>query len=289
MNLEDLYTNYKPLLFSIAYRMLGSVSDAEDVVQELFLSLQQLERGQIQNMKAYMTKMVTNRCLNILNSAKRNREIYVGPWLPEPLMQRLDDDPLNKLEREETISYAFLVMMDKLSPVERAVFILREAFQYEYSEIANILEKSEVNCRKIFSRVKQKVGQLSPELIPAEESEQKLVTKFISALTGGNLDALLSLLTEDAVFITDGGGKVRAAINPIFSQSRVMALLARISAKFFPETMAHLTTINGRAGVLLSRDGRPTGTICFEWEKHSLKIKRMYLVLNPDKLKHIQI
>lgn len=153
MDLETLYKNYHTYLFSIAYRMLGTVTDAEDIVQDLFLSVK-IEIKDVENVKAYLAKITINRCLNFLNSARYKREIYTGPWLPEPYVTPAQQ-PLDKIITDEAISYAFLVLMERLTPTERAVFVLREAFSYNYKDIVEVLEKTEANCRKIYSRAKQ--------------------------------------------------------------------------------------------------------------------------------------
>nr|WP_257350656.1 sigma-70 family RNA polymerase sigma factor [Pseudalkalibacillus decolorationis] len=160
MGLDTLYKSYQPFLYSIAYRMLGSVTDAEDIVHDVFLRLN-VDNDQVKDLKAYLAKMTTNRCLNYLNSARKRRETYEGPWLPEPQVNE-PDLPLDKVVTDETVSYAFLVMLDQLSPVERAVFVLREAFAYDYKDIAEMLQKTEVNCRKIHSRAKRKLQNDTP-------------------------------------------------------------------------------------------------------------------------------
>lgn len=288
--IEDLYRTYKSHLFSIAYRMLGSRSDAEDMVQDLFINIHGLLHDNIKNIKSYLSKMMINRCLNELKSSRKKRISYVGNWLPEPTVQFTEPTPLDKVERNDTISYAFLLLMDKLTPVERAVFILREVFAYEHSEIAEMLNKTEVNCRKIYSRVKKKMEQSSEtvDVVSTHQPEEKeLVSRFISALSNGNIQSLVNMLSEDVIFIADGGGKVSAAINPIFSRERVLAILNALSSSRFPQSKAKLVEVNGQPGILLTKDGIPTGVICFEWNAESMNIQRIYLIVNPDKLQHL--
>lgn len=291
-NMEDLYTSYQPYLFSIAYRMLGSRSDAEDMVQDLFLSIHGHIHENIHNIKSYLSKMMINRCLNELKSARRKRMSYVGNWLPEPIVQFNADGPLESVERHDTISYAFLILMEKLTPLERAVFILREVFAYEHSEIGEMFNKTEVNCRKIFSRVKKKVDlslekQANPSTRLVEEKE--LVARFISAITNGNIESLVDMLTEEVTLIADGGGKVSAAIHPIYRKERVLKLLRAISDSRFPASKAQLVKVNQQPGVVLSQDGVSTGVICFAWEEQTMTIERIYIILNPDKLQHLAI
>ncbi|NOU86322.1 RNA polymerase sigma-70 factor [Paenibacillus sp. LMG 31460] len=289
-NIEELYKTYKPHLFSIAYRMLGSRSDAEDMVQDLFISIHGFLNDNINNIKSYLSKMMINRCLNELKSARKKRISYVGNWLPEPTVQLNDHSPLDSVERHDTISYAFLILMDKLTSLERAVFILREVFAYEHSEIGEMVNKSEVNCRKIFSRVKKKVD-LSTEkeevLSSQLPEENELVSRFISALSNGNIQSLMDMLTEDVILIADGGGKVSAAINPIYSRERVLAILNALSSTRFPESKAQLVVVNDQPGILLTKEGIPTGVICFEWDAQTMTIQRIYIIVNPDKLQHL--
>lgn len=288
-NIEDLYITYKSHLFSIAYRMLGSSSDAEDMVQDLFIGMHGYLNENINNMKSYLSKMMINRCLNELKSARKKRISYVGNWLPEPLVQLTEESPLDSIERQDTISYAFLVLMEKLTPLERAVFILRELFAYEHSEIAEMFHKTEVNCRKIYSRVKKKVD-LSTEkneflrTHPVEEKE--LVNRFISALTNGNVQSLVDLLTEDVILIADGGGKVSAAAVPVYMKDRVLIILQALSSRF-PMTKAQLVEVNDQQGILLINEGVPTGVICFEWDSYKTAVQRVFVIVNPDKLKHL--
>ncbi|SFJ78441.1 RNA polymerase sigma-70 factor [Thermoflavimicrobium dichotomicum] len=289
MKIESLYQTYKPLLFSIAYHMLGSVSDAEDVVQECFLAVYQLDEDTIRDMKAYLSKMVTNRCINLLKSARKKREVYVGEWLPEPLVQDVKHGPQDQVECEETISYAVLILLENFSPPERAVFVLREVFGYTYREIASILERSEASCRKIYSRLKQRMQQLDPATDSIKiKHEGKRVKEFINALVDGKIEKILELLTEDVVFISDGGGKVKAAINPIVGRSRVLALLGGI-AKRFVHIEAHLQMINGQVGILFIRENEIVAVMCFDMDPKTERFQKIYFVLNPDKLKHIHL
>ncbi|MDQ0915035.1 RNA polymerase sigma-70 factor [Paenibacillus sp. V4I5] len=289
-NIEDLYKTYKPHLFSIAYRMLGSKSDAEDMVQDLFISIHGYLNDNINNIKSYLSKMMINRCLNELKSARKKRISYVGNWLPEPTVRFNDRSPLDSVERHDTISYAFLILMEKLTPLERAVFILREVFAYEHSEIGEMVNKSEVNCRKIFSRVKKKVDLSSEKndvLSTHLLQENELVTRFISALSNGNIQSVVDMLTEDVILIADGGGKVSAAIHPIYSRERVLTILNALSSTRFPESKAQLVEVNDQPGILLTKDGISTGVICFEWDAQTKTIQRIYIIVNPDKLKHL--
>ncbi|MFY0804502.1 RNA polymerase sigma-70 factor [Peribacillus frigoritolerans] len=287
MELDSLYKTYRPFLFSIAYRMLGSVTDAEDIVHDLFLQLK-LDTDEIKDMKAYLAKITTNRCLNYLKSARKRREVYTGPWLPEPRVNETDQ-PLDKVVTDETVAYAFLVLLEQLSPVERAVFVLREAFTYSYEDIAEMLEKNEVNCRKIYSRAKRKLQNDRPVHPEDTKHVDLLAKKFIKASATGNFEEFLDLLTEDVVLVTDGGGKVLSALNPIVTRQRVTAFLKGVSAKggFIGELLPVM--VNGQEGILQMKEGKPIKVICFELDPKQKNIRKIFIVTNPDKLNHIPV
>ncbi|MGC5326141.1 RNA polymerase sigma-70 factor [Brevibacillus sp. SYSU BS000544] len=287
MNIDNLYRSYKPLLYSIGYRMLGSVSDAEDTVQDVFLHLNQIDLEKVENMKAYLTKMMTNRCLNLLKSSRMKRELYTGPWLPEPEVQFSGGNPLEQIVKDETVSYAFLLLLEQLTPIERAVFILKEALDYDYGTIAEVVEKTESNCRQIYSRVKKKLQHESPVTPSRSEYATQLVTNFIKATRTGNFDAFLRVLTDNAILLSDGGGKVRSALRPIYGNKRIMAFWQGISKKGSLSGELKQVIINGAPGILVIRDGRLAMTICFEFHPNSDQVHRIYAVTNPDKLKHI--
>ncbi|WP_216855165.1 RNA polymerase sigma-70 factor [Paenibacillus alba] len=287
IDIEMLYRTYKQLLFTVAYRMLGSVSEAEDMVQDLFASLPTLDTENITNLKAYLVKMITNRCLNVLKSARKQREVYVGAWLPEPLIMANNADPMGQIVQDETISYAFLVLLQKLSAVERAVFILREVLGYEYNEVADMLHKSETNCRKIFSRAKVKINQEHVRNMGELGDSQPLVQKFLRAVQTGNFQDFVALLTEDAVLISDGGGKRRAAIKTIFGKQRIQAFFEGIAGKGSLQGQWRPFLINGQAGLVLVKDEKADMVICFEMEQQHQRANHVYKMVNPDKLQHL--
>ncbi|MCP1356208.1 RNA polymerase sigma-70 factor [Aneurinibacillus migulanus] len=289
MKLEIIYKKHLSLLTSIAYRMLGSLADAEDIVQEVFLEVQKLDTDHVYNMKAYLVKSVTNRCINFLKSARKRREVYVGPWLPEPQITLSEQNPMELVVKDEAISYAFLVMLNQLNAVERAVFILREVLDYSYSEIAQALDKTEENCRKIYSRIKKKLHQDVPVPSSNMEKEDALVQSFILASKTGNFDNFISMLTDDAILTMDGGGKVRGALRPIISRHRILALFKGIVPRGYFEGNLLPVHINNQRGILLMRNDQPTLVICFGWDLRQEHIKRIFIISNPDKLKHIQV
>lgn len=299
MELDSVYRSYRPLLLSIAYRMLGSVADAEDLVQDTFLTAQQMQNdksvggSRVNNLKAYLCKTVTNRCLDYLKSARRKREVYVGPWLPEPLVQSVDvpsgqGDPLQTVVLEDTISYAFLVLLDRLTPVERAVFILREAFEYDYGDIAEFLGKTSLGCRKIYSRLKRKIQDEPPAELPDTAQSEQLVMRFLHATATGDMEGLFALMAEDIVLYTDGGGKVSAAINPITTSKRVIAFVLGLAAKGETQGEVILAKINGQLGFVLRSAIEPYPTVV-SLDIRDNRIHRIYLIRNPNKLRHLNL
>ncbi|MEW9701042.1 RNA polymerase sigma-70 factor [Paenibacillus sp. SI8] len=282
MDISDIYDEYKPLLFSIAYRMLGSVADAEDMVQDTFMNAQQLYPNQVHHTKAYLCKMITNRCIDYTKSARKRRELYVGEWLPEPLL--IDsDDPLHAIERDETFSYAFMVYMEKLTPVERAVFILREAFEYDYTEIGEIVGKSEANCRQVFSRLRRKLREEEAPAVHANEHAYGLAQQFLRASSTGNLDELIRSLSEDVVLYSDGGGKVLAALRPILGRERVIKFLHGIQSKRSDDVQYQLVNMNGQRGMIISEHGRTIAAVNIELDAEG-RVQRIFFMRNPDKL-----
>ncbi|MDO7907743.1 RNA polymerase sigma factor SigJ [Paenibacillus sp. JX-17] len=302
VELDFVYRSYKPLLLSIAYRMLGSVAQAEDLVQDVFVTVQQQrlykDDTSVSNCKAYLCKMITNRCLDFLKSNRFKRETYVGPWLPEPLVEpyadpsgagaSLHQDPLQTVLLEDTISYAFLILLDQLTPVERAVFILREAFEFDYHDIAHFVDKTEPGCRKIYSRLKRKI-QAEPAADQIPGSQHKLlVTSFLQAVSTGDMEKLLALLSDDIVLYSDGGGKVLAAVKPITSSQRVIGFIQGILSKSTGTETFQLVKINGEPGFIISGPSEPFPTVVsLAFIKG--KIGRIYLIRNPEKLQHLHL
>lgn len=283
-NLDLLYKEYKPLLFSIAYRMLGSVSDAEDMVHDTFLSAQRVPEEEVRHPKAYLCKMVVNRCIDYAQSARKQREVYVGPWLPEPLLA--GGDPQHDVERGETLSYAFMVCLETLTPVERAVFILREAFAYAYAEIAEVVGKTEANCRQLYRRVKRGLQDGLPAPQPDLAASRRLLDEFLHAARTGDMALLLRSLSEDAALYSDGGGKAQAATKPIVGPKRVVAFLLGLGAKGYNRSELDIVLMNGQFGVLMKEDGRLATVVTWEADGEG-RIRRLYLLRNPDKLRNL--
>jgi RNA polymerase sigma-70 factor, ECF subfamily len=211
------FEDYRTYLFAIAYRMLGSAMDAEDMVQEAYLRFQATPpetQQSIVSLKAYLTTIITRLCVNQLNSAHRKREEYVGPWLPEPISTDRAPESVNpeeRMELYESLSLAFLVLLEELQPIERAVFLLRDVFDYEYAEIAAFLGKSEAACRQAFSRAKKHLADHRPRFTPSPETQREMLSSFLRAVQGGDMDGLMTMLADDVTLWADGGGKVRGA------------------------------------------------------------------------------
>ncbi|ATF15698.1 RNA polymerase sigma-70 factor [Brevibacillus brevis X23] len=281
--MEALYKQYKGLMFHLAYQMLGSATDAEDIVQDVFVKAHAVSLEQMPEPKAYLCKMTTNRCLDLLKSARKKRELYTGPWLPEPISTP-DADGYDSVITKELLSYAMLVLLERLSPPERAVFVLREAFDFQYDEIAELVGKSEANCRKIVSRAKKKMG-MDPEA--PHFTPEKELGRFLSALEHGNVETLLTLLATDAVLLSDGGGKVTAALHPILSGKRVASFLLGLMRSFSkrPDFSVELAPLNNETGFVIRQDGK-IDTVVFLHIEHGV-IRNLYFVRNPDKLRFI--
>src|SRR5690625_2706049 len=226
MKLEDLYENYKSLAFSVAYQMVGSTHDAEDIVQDVYVQLKKVDLSSIAEHKAYLMKIVVNKSLNFLHSAKYKKEVYTGPWLPEPLIEHTDE-PVNRLVHEESISYAFTVLLQNLSELERCVYILRESLAFDYATISTMLNRTEQSLRKVYSRANQKVKYVNKG-VKIRSTDSTLATLFIEGAENGNFDLFIEKLTKDVVLVTDGGGKVLAALRPIYGKKKVSAFLQGI-------------------------------------------------------------
>lgn len=279
---ED-YQRFKPLLFSLGYRMLGSVAEAEDMVQETFLKAYLISEENINNKKAYLCKMMTNLCLDLLKSARYKREQYVGPWNPEPLsLEKIQEwDPSEMIIQTEGLSIAYLRMMENLAADERAVLLLREALSFTYSEIANIIEKKEENCRKIFSRAKQKILAVEGESLNYEKNKS-MINRFIEAFQKKNTNDLLELISNNVTLYSDGGGKVTAAIRPIVSITNVLALLYGIIKKAPADFYFEVKNINHQPAIVISMNGMIQSILSF-YIRHE-KIVEMYITMNPEKL-----
>ena len=274
---SEAVTDLRPLMLSIAYRMVGSFSEAEDLVQEAFLRLHQ--EDDVENPRAWLTTVTTRLAIDHLRSARVRREQYPGTWLPEPV---LADPAPDAAIRAESLSYAVLVMLERLSPVERAVFVLREAFDYGYDEIAEIVGKSEANSRQLASRARRHMGERKQRF----EAPRDLVRRFIEALRDGEPQRFLELLADDAAFYGDGGGKAPAVAVPKTGADAVARLLAGFSrAGRRRDITVEPVEVNGGPGMIVVEDGRVVAVWAFELSDGV--IQTIHGVVNPDKLAHI--
>jgi RNA polymerase sigma-70 factor (ECF subfamily) len=291
--MNETFETYRPYLFAIAYRMLGSAMDAEDMVQETYLRYQATPPGTILSLKAYLTTIISRLCVDQLQLVRRKREQYLGPWLPEPMVTT-DAPELVEVEKRvdayESISLAFLVMLEQLQPLERAVFLLREVFEYEYAEIAAILDKSEAACRQSLSRAKKHLVDHRPRFSASPELQRQLLTSFFQAIDAGEMNALIDLLAQDVTFWCDGGGKVKGAPTRPVSGSRAVARFFFSRSSTFrgalPEgARVELAEANGQPALIIRAGGRAFAVVAIEVVAG--RIQTIRLVANPEKLTHV--
>lgn len=278
----DIFPEHRRYLFALAYRMTGSAADAEDLVQETWLRWRRADPEEIRSPRAFLTTVITRLAISHLESARVRREEYVGPWLPEPLLTTAARDPA---ELSESLKMAFLVLLESLTPAERAVFLLAEVFDYSHAEIAAIMGKSEEACRQLLRRAKQAVQQRRPRFQPAASVAERWTTRFTEAILSGNLDSLMNLLHENAVVYSDGGGRTRAALNPIYGRDRCARFLLGIARKGAGGFTRYAIEINGQPGILAFEAGRPRTAIALDIERE--RIRAIYIVVNPDKLQQL--
>lgn len=284
----NLFEQQRSTLFAIAYRMVGSVSDAEDLVQETFLRWQQTQLEMIRSPKAYLVTIITRLCIDHLRRARIQREYYIGCWLPEPFITHSTDNPLELIELADSLSIAFLVLLEQLSPNERAVFLLREVFGYDYSAISNIVGKSPANCRQIMRRVRQRLAHSNPQTYRPQQEIK--VEQFLDAWTTGNLEQLIALMTDDITYVSDGGGKASATHKPLHGQQKVARFLIAIrrSPKLqqISDFTSRLGAINGQPSIINYANGVPHSVMTFDWSQAE-RIQKIFTLINPDKLQHI--
>jgi RNA polymerase sigma-70 factor (ECF subfamily) len=281
----ETFNQHRSLLFAIAYRMLGTVADAEDMVQETFLRWQQTAEATVKSAKTYLSTIITRLCIDHLRSARVQREHYVGPWLPEPLMTQQIDDPATQVELADSLSMAFLVVLERLSPIERAVFLLREVFDYDYDEIAQMVGKSSANCRQILRRSRQHITDQRPRFQVDQQQQEQITIKFLEATNQGNLQDLMSLLAKDVTYWSDGGGRVTAALKPLQGAMKVSRFLLALRSKWLATAVSHLIEVNGQSGLMVILNDRIQSVTTFDVVNDS--IQSIYTVRNPEKLQRI--
>ena len=289
----ESFETYRSYLFAIAYRMLGSAMDAEDMVQETYLRYSRTPPETITSLKAFLTTIISRLCVDQLHLAYRKREQYLGPWLPEPIIttDNLEgSSPEERVDREESISMAFLLLLEQLQPVERAVFLLREVFDYDYAEIAHFLGKSEVTCRQWFSRAKKHLGDRRPRFSAPPATQRQMLISFQQALQAGEMTPFMNMLAEDVTFWADGGGKVKGvAIQQLRGREVVVPFILNNSPLFrntLPEnTRVELAEVNGQPALITRSGERALAVLTIDVEAGQIKAIRF--VANPEKLVHL--
>lgn len=285
---EDVFEAHRTHLMALAYRMTGSMADSEDILQEAYLRWNGADHDAVRNPKAFLSKTVTRLCLDVLKSARIQREKYVGPWLPEPVIGDEAMSADDAAELAQDISMALMMALERLSPLERAAFLLHDVFDATYPEVAAALGKSESACRKLTSRARAHVQAARPRYAPSAEEHRRVVRAFGSAVLTGDVDGLREVLADDAVLYPDGGGRVVSALRPIHGSSRIARFIFGVLEKFplsgsatFSEQM-----INGAPGFYVEDEGRPIQTIAFDVRDG--RIRSIYIVRNPDKLARLR-
>ena len=297
-NPSESFEPHRSRLLGLAYRMLGSMADAEDAVQETYLRWHSADRDRVLEPRAFLMTTTTRICLDMLTSARARREEYVGSWLPEPIFDTTTLAPDSRTELAEDLSFALLLTLDRLSPLERAAFLLRDVFDFSFGEVATALERNEDACRKLASRARTNVREARPlgmttrpsssDGIDAKHAE--LLSAFTAATRSGDLNAIMQLLANDVRVITDGGGKVRSALNPVEGADRVAHFLVDVTRKrpdawWREEFTMRFARINGLPGIVVDSPQGPVQTAAFEIEGGL--IRALYIMRNPDKLGHL--
>jgi len=287
---HDVFTTDRPLLFSIAYRMLGSASDAEDILQDAWLRYGRVDPSTIRSPKAFATTIVTRLCLDRLKSARATREEYIGPWLPEPVLTSEIESPDTKLQRAESVTLAFLVLLEKLSPEERAVFLLKDIFDYDHAEIAEILDTTVDNSRQLLHRAKARITQGRPRLTGTAQSRRALAERFARAFSSGDAAELTALLARDVGMWSDGGGKASAARRPLMGRDQVLNFLVGLhraaeTAGLTRDVSLRIEDVNSEPALILRVRQRLESIFVFSIDDD--EISGIRVVRNPDKLARI--
>jgi RNA polymerase sigma-70 factor (ECF subfamily) len=279
-NPDQLFQDERPRLARLAYRMLGSLVDADDVLQEAFLRFSRANRDGIKSPSAYLSSIVVRLCIDHRRVVEARKESYVGPWLPEPIVESAD-----QVETSESVSLAFLVVLESLSPLERAAYLLRRVFDYGYDEIGTILDKSQQSCRQLVHRAEGSIRERRPRFEPDPREAERITGAFLQACASGDLDGLVQLLSDDAVVYSDGGGKVPAARVPIVGVDRVARLFLGLARQATAGWEARRVRVNGQPGVLILIAGHLEQVLTIEVVDG--RIATIFVVRNPDKLANV--
>jgi RNA polymerase sigma-70 factor (ECF subfamily) len=276
------FEDYRALLFTIAYRMTGSAADAEDLVQDAFVRFASADRDVVRDVKAFLVTILTRLALDRLKSAQHQRETYVGPWLPEPVLTGIDGDPYARATRDEHVELALLHTLERLSPQERAVLLLYEVLDHDHNEIADLLGITAASSRQLLHRAKERVAAEKKRFTPAPEEQRRLIERFVGALQHGDVDGLRQLLAADVVSIADGGAKTFAAKRPVSGADAVSRLFIRIATKFAVGLTPSIEEVNGAPAIVSRRDGAIVNILSFVFDGD--RIAEILSVVNPDKL-----
>ena len=278
---DETFDDLRPRLFGLAYRMLGTVADAEDIVHDAYLRWRSSGRDDIRSPGAYLTTVVTRLCVDALGSARARRERYVGPWLPEPVLVAAGD-PAESAELADSLSLAFLVLLEELTPPERAAFLLHDVFDYGYDELSAMLAKEEPACRQLVSRARRHVAARGRRFDADRHRAEKLSRQFVAACAGGDVEGLVAILADDAVVWTDGGGKATAARRPVVGAERAARFLVGVVRKIPPGSRVQLVALNGQPGVVVIEEGAVTSAVALDIIDGAICGVRV--IVNPDKL-----
>lgn len=287
MTTDVTFESHRRHLTALAYRMTGSMADAEDVVQEAYLRWERADGDSVRRPRAFLSKTVTRLCLDLLKSARSRRESYVGPWLPEPVLDSPTADDSAELAHD--ISVALMLALERLSPLERAAFLLRDVFDFDYGEVSRILGRSETACRKLASRAKKHLAGARPRYRPSRDECARVVLAFGAAIQTGDLSQLEATLAQDAVLYADGGGRVRSALRPVRGANRIarffLGILRKSPLTDDVQVLPHL--VNGSPGYVILEGGRAIQTLAFDVQE--ARIRAVYVVRNPDKLTRLRL
>jgi RNA polymerase sigma-70 factor, ECF subfamily len=285
MNRSDTFEQHRSRLFGIAYRMLGSRTDAEDVLQEAYLRWHRAPVDEIRSSEAWLVTATTRLCIDRLRMAREAREVYVGPWLPEPLVEDASPAADAGPDLASSLSMAFLVVLERLAPEERAAFLLHDVFDSDYAEIAQVLGKSEAACRQIVSRARKRVRENRPRVQVSETARRTLLDRFVTAVQTQDKDALLALFAQEATWTSDGGGKARAALKVVRGRERVVRFALGVLGQHTDKLSFTPITVNNEAGLGVRAEGKLFSVISVRTD--GVRILDIFTVLNPDKLQHI--
>lgn len=282
-----IFQQYMPRLYGIAYRMLGSRADAEDILQEAYLRWHQANTEEVQRPEAWLVTTVSRLCIDRLRAARVEREAYIGPWLPEPLLTGDVAPPDHRAVLASDLSIAFLVILERLAPEERAAFLLHDIFDCEYAEIARILGKSEAACRQIVHRARERVRRARPRFAASESARLALLNQFVAAMTARDQDALLALFAQGATWTSDGGGQVQAARQVVRGATRLTRFVLWVADRFQDQATYEMASINGETGLIIRLDGHLDSILAIDTDgRHILAL---YNIRNPQKLRGLAL